>query len=148
MFLWICWRFLEQHGDSASNPFSESGPHTPSFVPLSKDQISLENVDPEEEKVIAERLMASRNQIIMNNSIKEAQKSTDDLSRDLQASSLDDRVKPQPHESSKTRSKATQAAKERKALADKSRRERLREKARERLEDAQSDAECLDPTER
>lgn len=114
------------------------------FVLLSKEQTVLENVDPEEEKTIAEKLIASRHRIVMNNSIKEAQKEsarpTDDLSQELQSSALDDRLKAQRSDAS-TRSKASQAAKERKALADRLRRERIRGKVREQLEDVQSEGE-------
>ena len=144
-FLWICWKFLEKHDDDASNPFSAPESGAPAFELLSKERTVLENVDPEEEKIIAERLITSRNQIVMNNSIKEAQKESarfpDDVNQDLQSSVLDDRPKAQRGETSSTRNKAAQEAKERKALADKLRRERIREKAREQLEEAQSEGE-------
>lgn len=144
-FLWICWKFLEKHDDDASNPFSAPEGGAPAFELLSKERTVLENVDPEEEKIIAEKLITSRNQIVMNNSIKEAQKESarfpDDVNQDLQSSVLDDRSKSQRGETSSTRNKAAQEAKERKALADKLRRERIREKAREQLEEAQSEGE-------
>lgn len=143
-FLWICWKFLEKHDDDASNPFSGPGGRVPAFELLSKEQSVLENIDPEEEKIIAEKLITSRNQIVINNSIKEAQKEAirfpDDINQDLQSSVLDDRSKGHRGETSSTRNKAAQAAKERKALADKLRRERIREK-REQLDDAQSDGD-------
>ncbi|KIL70634.1 hypothetical protein M378DRAFT_66356 [Amanita muscaria Koide BX008] len=144
-FLWTCWKFLEQHNDDKSNPFSEPGAAAPTFVLLSREQALLENVDPEEDKIIAEKLIASRSQIVINNSIKEAQKeavrTADDLSRELQASTVDDKLKAHHHELSSTRIKAAQAAKDRKAMADKTRRERMREKARERPEESDGDGQ-------
>ncbi|KAF8633910.1 hypothetical protein AX15_001097 [Amanita polypyramis BW_CC] len=141
-FLWICWKFLEKHDDDINNPFSAVEGCAPTFVQLSREQMVLENVDPEEEKIIAEKLITSRGQIVMNNSLKEAQKdstrSLDDLPQDLQTSVLDDKSRVHRNETGNTRIKATQAAKERKALADKLRRER---KVREQLEDAQSEGE-------
>ncbi len=143
-FLWMCWKFLEKHDDDASNPFSGLEGRAPAFALLSKEQTVLENIDPEEEKIIAEKLISARNQIVMNNSIKEAQKEAirfpDDINQDLQSSVLDDRSKVPRSETSSTRNKAAQAAKERKAMADKLRRERIREK-REQLDDAQSDGD-------
>ncbi|KAF8349890.1 hypothetical protein F5887DRAFT_405062 [Amanita rubescens] len=143
-FLWMCWKFLEKHDDDSSNPFSGLEGRAPAFALLSKEQTVLENIDPEEEKIIAEKLILARNQIVMNNSIKEAQKEAirfpDDINQDLPSSVLDDRSKVPRGETSSTRNKAAQAAKERKAMADKLRRERIREK-REQLDDAQSDGD-------
>ncbi|KAK2461760.1 hypothetical protein APHAL10511_006223 [Amanita phalloides] len=143
-FLWLCWKFLERQ-DDADNPFSGAEGRAPAFVLLSKEQTVLENVDPEEEKAIAEKLITSRNQIVMTNSMKEAQKESarpsDDPSQELQSSVLDDRSKFHRNETSSTRTKATQAAKERKAMADKLRREKFREKVRDQLEDAPSEVE-------
>ncbi|KAF8640482.1 hypothetical protein AX17_000145 [Amanita inopinata Kibby_2008] len=135
-FLWICWLFLEQSDEAggAANPFSGRGRAGPEFELLSKEESALENVDPEEEKAIAERLMTSRSQIIRSKSIKEAQRdairSGDDFPQDLTS-----------------RSRATLAAKERKAVTDKMRRERLKDRApREHPQDDQSEGEYASDT--
>ncbi|PFH54665.1 hypothetical protein AMATHDRAFT_210 [Amanita thiersii Skay4041] len=144
-FLWLCWNYLEMHDGmpGVENPFSTSENRVPTFVQLSKEEVFRENVDPVEEKAIAERLIASRSQIVRNNSIKDTQKdsarSFDD--QDLPTSITDDRSKLERSDINTTRSRATQAAKERKAAADRLRREKMKERAREQLPDDRSDSE-------
>jgi Ino eighty subunit 1 len=107
----------------------------------------LENVDSEEEKTLAEKLIAQRNHIAKTQAAKETNKETigedDEIIR-----SPDDEDKLKVNRRGKTREfdwgTRTAAAKERKAAADKRRRERIKQKAKD--EEAVSHLEKLKPS--
>ncbi|KAJ7169616.1 hypothetical protein C8R46DRAFT_203474 [Mycena filopes] len=88
VFLWLCYRYLE--GSSADleddydeadvtgvNPFSD--PSSPGKIPrlvmLTKEEIVSENIDPDEEKALASRLIAQRKAIVQDHLAKESSKS-------------------------------------------------------------------------
>lgn len=85
-FLWLCYHYHEgpsadveddYDGDSAAlNPFSD--PSRPGKVPklvlLTPDQAAVENLDPEDEKALANRLIAQREAIVQDHLLKESAK--------------------------------------------------------------------------
>ncbi|KAJ7293315.1 hypothetical protein C8J57DRAFT_22543 [Mycena rebaudengoi] len=83
-FLWLCYHYLEgasadtdddYDGDglSTANPFSGPG-KTPRLATLTPEEVALENVDPEEETVLAKRLISQRESIVQDNLRKESAK--------------------------------------------------------------------------
>ncbi|KAJ7492884.1 hypothetical protein FB451DRAFT_554715 [Mycena latifolia] len=84
VFLWLCYHYHEgapadddYDGDvSEMNPFSDPGSpgKVPHLVVLSPEQAVLENVDSEEEKDLAKRLIAQREVIVQDHLLKESAK--------------------------------------------------------------------------
>ncbi|KAJ7042509.1 hypothetical protein C8F04DRAFT_1076176 [Mycena alexandri] len=86
VFLWLCYHYLEgpfvdpeddYDGDVAGvNPFSDpSNPgKVPPLVMLTADEIVVENLDPEEEKALANRLITQREAIVQDHIAKESAK--------------------------------------------------------------------------
>ncbi|KAJ7786038.1 hypothetical protein B0H16DRAFT_1400996 [Mycena metata] len=86
LFLWLCYHYLEgpvvdpeddYDGDVIGvNPFSD--PSNPAKVPplvmLTPDEIVVENLDPEEEKALANRLITQREAIVQDHLAKESAK--------------------------------------------------------------------------
>jgi Ino eighty subunit 1 len=86
IFLWLCYHYHEgpsanpeedYNGDVAGlNPFSD--PSSPGKVPrlvmLTPDEVAVENLDPEEEKALASRLVAQREAIVQDHLLKESVK--------------------------------------------------------------------------
>ncbi|KAJ7102190.1 hypothetical protein B0H15DRAFT_943151 [Mycena belliarum] len=84
-FLWLCYHYHEgpPSGDddydsdgSGMNPFSDPDNigKPPRLVVLSPDQAALENVEPEEDKALAKRLIAQREAIVQEHLLKESAK--------------------------------------------------------------------------
>ncbi|KAG5648132.1 hypothetical protein DXG03_006086 [Asterophora parasitica] len=83
-FLWLCYHYLESPAagsdddyddDSPTNPFGDSRRgNTPTFVFLSNTEIAQENVDPEDEKELAEKLVTQRAEILRTQGAKEMMK--------------------------------------------------------------------------
>ncbi|KAJ7783493.1 hypothetical protein DFH07DRAFT_1054735 [Mycena maculata] len=87
-FLWLCYHYHEgpcadqedlddYDGDVASqNPFSDpSRPgKVPSLVTLTPSEAAVENLDPEDEKALAIRLIAQREAIVQDHLLKESAK--------------------------------------------------------------------------
>ncbi|KAJ7275305.1 hypothetical protein B0H12DRAFT_1227811 [Mycena haematopus] len=82
VFLWLCYHYHEgsagpEEPDVARmNPFSEpSSPgKVPSLVMLTPDEVAVENVDTEDEKALANRLIAQREAIVQDHLLKESAK--------------------------------------------------------------------------
>jgi len=86
IFLWLCYHYHEgpsadpgedRDGDVARvNPFSDpSRPGAvPSLVMLTPDEVAVENLDPEDEKALANRLIAQREAIVQDHLLKESAK--------------------------------------------------------------------------
>ncbi|KAJ6574840.1 hypothetical protein B0H19DRAFT_1125974 [Mycena capillaripes] len=86
VFLWLCYHYHEgpsanpeedYDGDVAGlNPFSDPGSpgKPPRLVMLNPDEIALENLDPEEEKALANRLIVQREAIVQDHLLKESAK--------------------------------------------------------------------------
>ncbi|KAF7339691.1 Ino eighty subunit 1 [Mycena sanguinolenta] len=66
----------EEPGEARVNPFSDpSNPgKPPSLVMLTPDEAAVENVDPEDEKVLASKLIAQREAIVQDHALKESAK--------------------------------------------------------------------------
>lgn len=107
----------------------------------------MENVDSEEEKTLAEKLIAQRDHIVKAQAAKETNKET--IGEDDEMIRTPDEDKLKVNRRGKTRAfdwgTRTAAAKERKAAADKRRRERIKQKAKD--EEAVSYLEKLKPSE-
>ncbi|KAF8898518.1 hypothetical protein BD779DRAFT_1666354 [Infundibulicybe gibba] len=150
-FLWLCYHFLEapsvQDDDdydddtTQSNPFADpTRGKTPSFVMLTEAEAKLENQDPQEEKLRAISLVAQRNQILNVQGTKEGNKSGkapaadsvlgDDDRDDTPISLVEAKAKAKRGIGG-TKPKPSGSAKRKKAAADKLRRERLKEQAKE-----------------
>ncbi|KAG6831266.1 hypothetical protein H0H92_011776 [Tricholoma furcatifolium] len=87
-FLWLCYHYLEaaKNGDDnydddgPANPFTDSRRgNIPTFIFLSDTEISQENNDPEEEKTLAEKLIAQRLQILKTQGEKESARQNKNL---------------------------------------------------------------------
>ncbi|KAG6842491.1 hypothetical protein C0991_000017 [Blastosporella zonata] len=105
-FLWLCYHYLESpmeendddyDDDSPTNPFADSRRgNLPTFTFLSDTEIIQENVDPDEEKALAEKLVAQRLEIVKTQGAKELAKqnkgssATKDAEVDFVAKSPDD----------------------------------------------------------
>ncbi|KAF7339875.1 Ino eighty subunit 1 [Mycena venus] len=86
VFLWLCYHYHEgpsidpgedRDADVArENPFSDpSSPgKAPSLVMLTPDEVAVENLDPEDEKALANRLIAQREAIVQDHLLKESTK--------------------------------------------------------------------------
>lgn len=149
-FLWLCYHYLEApladsdddyDDDGPSNPFTENRRgNTPTFVFLSDAEVEQENVDPEEEKDLATKLVAQRAEILRTQGAKEATKASGKTSGagsvmgddDEEPVSIPEEAKPKAKRGAvNPRNSAT--AKEKKAAAAALRRLRLKEaKAKER----------------
>ncbi|GLB36350.1 putative ino80 chromatin remodeling complex [Lyophyllum shimeji] len=85
-FLWLCYHYLESpvmdndedyDGDGQLNPFADSRRgNAPTFTFLSDAEMAQENADPEEEKALAEKLVAQRLEIVRSHGAKETVKQT------------------------------------------------------------------------
>ncbi|KAF5377568.1 hypothetical protein D9615_005225 [Tricholomella constricta] len=83
-FLWLCYHYLESpvtgsdddyDDDSPSNPFGDNRRgNTPTFMFISDAEIAQENVDPEDEKALAEKLVTQRAEILRTQGAKETVK--------------------------------------------------------------------------
>jgi len=134
--------------ESVPNPFADQRlVNEPSFSLLTPEEIALENVDSEEEKTLAEKLIAQRDHIVKAQAAKETNKET--IGEDDEMIRTPDEDKLKVNRRGKTRAfdwgTRTAAAKERKAAADKRRRERIKQKAKD--EEAVSYLEKLKPSE-
>ncbi|RDB28397.1 Ino eighty subunit 1 [Hypsizygus marmoreus] len=158
-FLWLCYHYLEAPAvdndddyddEIPSNPFADSRRgNTPTFIFLSEAEVAQENVDPEGEKVLAEKLVAQRADILRshgarNSSSKAAHGKPSDsiVGDDEEEPSPNIEVKQKGKRSAKPKALATPASgKGKKAVSAALRRLRLKEeKAREREETASAPA--------
>ncbi|KAG6861207.1 hypothetical protein C0995_002556 [Termitomyces sp. Mi166 len=83
-FLWLCYHYLESSvenndddydDDSPTNPFADSRRgNIPTIIHLSDAEIAQENVDSEEEKTLAEKLVMQRLEILKTQGAKESSK--------------------------------------------------------------------------
>ncbi|KAK7064446.1 Ino eighty subunit 1 [Favolaschia claudopus] len=86
IFLWLCYHYHEgASGDSAqeddsdlppANPFSDASRpgKVPELVMLTAEEVALENLDPDDEKALASRLIAQREAIVHDHQLKESAK--------------------------------------------------------------------------
>ncbi|KAJ6519563.1 hypothetical protein C8R45DRAFT_26308 [Mycena sanguinolenta] len=81
VFLWLCYHYHEgsvgpEEADDRVNPFSDpSSPgKPPSLVMLTPEEAAVENVDPEDEKALASRMIAQREAIVQDHQLKESAK--------------------------------------------------------------------------
>ncbi|KAG6911809.1 hypothetical protein DXG01_000056 [Tephrocybe rancida] len=109
-FLWLCYHYLESpiedtdddyDDDTPTNPFADSRRgNLPTFIFLSDIEIIEENMDPDEEKVLAEKLVVQRLEILKTQGAKESARQNKTTStsatRDMEIDSVTDRevVKP------------------------------------------------------
>ncbi|KAF9015361.1 hypothetical protein BDQ17DRAFT_1418437 [Cyathus striatus] len=85
-FLWLCFNYLEgsavaddddYDNETVENPFADSKrDKAPSLVMLTPEEAILENIDSEEEKLLAEKLVSQRMLIVKSQSNKEVAKSS------------------------------------------------------------------------
>ncbi|KAJ6604387.1 hypothetical protein DFH09DRAFT_1300619 [Mycena vulgaris] len=80
-FLWLCYHYHEgppadDDYDGGANPFSDPGNpgKVPRLVVLTPEQVAGENLDPDEEKALASRLVAQREAIVQDHLLKESVK--------------------------------------------------------------------------
>jgi Ino eighty subunit 1 len=87
-FLWLCFNYLENPGSASDdydeeekpNPFADPAKDSaPALINLTAEEAALENVDTPEEKELAEKLVANRDQIVKANAaikvaVKESEK--------------------------------------------------------------------------
>lgn len=157
-FLWLCYHYLEApssdddddyDGDASSlNPFADTALHPgkmPTFVLLTSEEAALENVDPEEEKALCDRLISHRSLIVRNQANKASFPASVNSRMSASGSIMGDddddaasvstvpEVKPRGKRGG-TRAQPSVAAKEKKAAGDKVRRAKLKERLREERE--------------
>ncbi|KAG6900160.1 hypothetical protein C0993_002089 [Termitomyces sp. T159_Od127] len=83
-FLWLCYHYLESSvedndddydNDGPINPFADSRRgNIPAFVHLSDTEIAKENVDSDEEKILADKLVLQRLEIVKTQGAKDLSK--------------------------------------------------------------------------
>lgn len=153
-FLWLCFNYLEgfstdsdddYDNDSVANPFGDPRRHgPPGFILLTSPEIAGENVDPEEEQLLAEQLISQRSHILRTQSVKDNNKTSSKASvsgsvvgdDEDQGTFSGEEAKVKGKRSSarsseKPKRMLSSAAKEKKAAADKARRERLKQKSKD-----------------
>lgn len=148
-FLWLCYHYLESpssdneddyDGEGSCNPFNDGrGRDAPTFIPLSESEAAQENVDPNDEKILGEKLVLQRTEILKAQGIKESHKMQDRPS--AAGSMMGDDDDELVHEidgvivkgkNTSGKSKPSTSAKEKKAAASALRRLKLKEaKAKE-----------------
>ncbi|KAK7463793.1 hypothetical protein VKT23_005732 [Stygiomarasmius scandens] len=112
VFLWLCYHYLESPSDvseddydtdtTAENPFCD--PNRPGKAPvlimLTAEEIALENVDPIDEKLLADKLVAQRAQFLQTQSAKESSKkgAGDDAESVVSVDSVKPKTKRAPKE--------------------------------------------------
>ncbi|KAF8078411.1 hypothetical protein FPV67DRAFT_1465168 [Lyophyllum atratum] len=149
-FLWLCYHYLESpvadndddyDDDGLCNPFADSRRgNTPTLVFLSDSEANKENVDPDEEKTLAEKLVAQRADILKSHGAKETVKqSKTSAAGSVMGDEDDDSIqkseetKPKGKRGAADKAKTSATAKQKKAASAALRRLRLKEaKARER----------------
>ncbi|KAG5639376.1 hypothetical protein H0H81_003520 [Sphagnurus paluster] len=144
-FLWLCYHYLESplassdddyDDDGPSNPFADSRRgNTPTFMYLSDSEIGQENVDPENEKVLGQKLVAQRAEILKTQGAKETVKQGKPLDGIVIGDEEDESpisgAKPKVKRAAPGKAKSTtKEAKEKKAASAALRRSRLKEKAK------------------
>lgn len=144
-FLWLCYHYLEARSDSdedydeegTANPFADHRRgNTPSFIFLSKAEVSHENVDPQEEKLLAEKLVAQRAEKLRIQGAKDKEKGPGKISvAGSVAGDEEDEIVEETQPKAKRSSRKTKASliKEKKAAADKARRSKAKEPIQERV---------------
>lgn len=140
-FLWLCYHYLEARTDSdedydeegPSNPFADHRRgNTPIFVFLSKAEVAQENVDPAEEKLLAEKLVAQRAEKLRIQGAKESNKDKGPSKLSVAGSTAGDEEdeiveEAQPKVKRSSRKSKASLIKEKKAAADKARRSKAKE---------------------
>lgn len=152
-FLWLCYHYLESpnidadddydtDGSTPPNPFADhhrDPGKLPLLIRLSPEEAAEENQDTETEKLLAEKLVHQRSEIIKTHGHKAV---TSDVvpEEDHEAISVSD-AKPREKRATSTAGALarTAAAKEKKAAADKMRRERMKQAKLERASAASFD---------
>lgn len=161
-FLWVCYNYLENLStdddydeESVPNPFADQRlVNEPSFCLLTPEEIALENVDSEEEKTLAEKLIAQRDHIVKAQAAKETIKETIGEDDEMVPSPAEDKLKRKGKARAFDWGTRIAAAKERKAAADKRRRERIKQKAKgeeavsylEKSKPGDGDCDAVTPT--
>lgn len=150
-FLWLCYHYLEAPSADSDEDYDDEGPanpfadhrrgNSPTFVFLSEAEVAQENVDPEEEKILAEKLVAQRADKLRIQGAKESNKDKGPSKLSVAGSVAGDEedevvasieeTKPKGKRGSR-KIKASLITKERKAAADKPRRSRLKDPIHER----------------
>jgi len=153
-FLWFCYHYHEGPSSDADddqpplNPFSDprrGSNKMPRLVFLAPEDASQENMDPDDEIALAEKMIAQRNAIIRNQIAKEGMKASSSKVSVASSVAEDEEdtatvaepvsAKGKGKRSAVSKAASIAAAKERKAANDKLRRERVkaeRERERER----------------
>jgi len=163
-FLWLCYHYLESpssdsdddyDGEGLCNPFNDSrGRDAPTFIFLSESEVAQENVDPDDEKILGEKLVLQRTDILKAQGAKESHKiqerpsaagsiigdDDDEFIHDMDEANLKGK-----HPSGKSKSSAS--AKEKKAAASALRRLRLKEAKKAKEREAQRAAPALESEE-
>lgn len=152
-FLWLCYFYLEvPHPDEdrngVRNPFADPKLLTPTFVMLTEAQAAQENVDSEDDKIQAEKLLAQRSRILDNQGTKQSSKldkapgsTIGDEDEDGSASVVAGGDSGRGGGAVKGKT-TTATAKEKKAAADKLRRERLKEQAKEKAREREREQQA------
>jgi Ino eighty subunit 1 len=149
-FLWLCYHYLEAPSTDGDDDYDEEGPanpfadhrrgNIPTFVLLSESEIMQENVDPEEEKILAGKLVAQRAEKLRIQGAKESNKDKGPGKISVAGSVVgdeEDEIAPSAEEAKPKgkrgsgKIKASLATKERKAVAEKLRQTRLKDQTRE-----------------
>ncbi|KAF9457100.1 hypothetical protein BDZ94DRAFT_1326526 [Collybia nuda] len=143
-FLWLCYHYLEvpstnndddYDDEGLANPFADQRRgNTPTFIFLSETEVAQENVDPEDEKTLAEKLVAQRAEKLRIQGTKESNKDKS-LSKPLVVGSVvgdeEDRAIANTEENKPkgkrgtAKAKASLVVKEKKATTEKPPRSRL-----------------------
>jgi len=112
VFLWLCYHYLESPSDvseddydtdtTAENPFCDPNRpgKAPALIMLTAEEIALENVDPIDEKLLADKLVAQRAQFLQTQSAKESSKkgAGDDAESVVSVDSVKPKTKRAPKE--------------------------------------------------
>ncbi|THU94854.1 hypothetical protein K435DRAFT_724244 [Dendrothele bispora CBS 962.96] len=127
VFLWLCYHHLEAPSSTndddydsdatvTENPFSDSNRpgKAPALIMLTPEEVALENVDPDDEKQLGDKLITQRAQFVQAQSAKESNKSGNKAAGDDAESVVSvDSVKPKtartPKEKKNTKSSLAHA---------------------------------------
>lgn len=141
----MCFNYLENPGSASDdydeeekpNPFAEpSNNSAPSLISLSPEEALLENVDSPEDKVHAEELISNRGNIVKQHAAKgagkekEAARQEEDDQSVLSDTEVKGKGKKKGPVKGAERLKRAAASKEKKAGAEKSRKDRLKKDAK------------------